>query len=108
MPRPDDRMGTMKSMNFRRIFLMGVVIGLGFVTAAQAQFAAYGMVSGERLKAVKCTDPQNICASPDGTVRPYGGTLGAFYDFRTYGPINLGIDVRASFLNSNKSAFTFQ
>ena len=101
-------MRTMKNMSFRKFFLMGVLIGLGCVSAARAQFAAYGMVNGERLKAVTCTDQQNTCASNDGVLRPYGGTLGAYYDFRTYGPVTLGADVRASFLNSNKSAFTFQ
>jgi hypothetical protein len=98
----------MMNMSFRRIFFTGVLIGLGCVSAARAQFAAYGMVNGERLKAVTCTDQQDICASSDGTVRPYGGTLGAYYDLRTFGPVTLGADVRASFLNSNKSAFSFQ
>jgi len=98
----------MMTTSFRRIFFTGVLIGLGGVSAARAQFAAYGMVNGERLKAVDCTDQQNICASNDGTVRPYGGTLGGYYDFRTYGPVTLGADARATFLNSNKSAFTYQ
>ena len=74
-------------MSFRKVFLMGVLVGLGCVSVARAQFAAYGMVNGERLKAVTCTDQQNTCASNDGVLRPYGGTLGAYYDFRTYGPV---------------------
>jgi hypothetical protein len=98
----------MKNMNFRRIFVLAVLIGMGCASAARAQFAAYGMLNGERLKAVKCTDPQITCASNDGTVRPYGGTLGASYDFRSYGLMTLGIDARASFLDSNKSAFSYQ
>jgi hypothetical protein len=101
-------METMKSMNFRRIFFLGVLIGLGSVSVAQAQFAAYGMVSAERLNAVNCTNPQNVCASANGIVRPYGGTLGAYYDFRSYGPVSLGVDVRGNFLSSNKSAFSDQ
>lgn len=94
-------------MNFHRIFFLGAAIALGFVSVAHAQFAVYGGVSAERLKGIVCTDPQNTCASNDGTVRPYGVTFGAYYDFRTYGPVRLGVDLRGVFLNSNKSAFTF-
>ena len=39
---------------------------------------------------------------------PYGGTVGAFYDFRSFGPITLGADVRGVFLNTNKAAFAYQ
>ncbi len=101
-------MEAMKSMNFRRIFFLGVLIGLGCVSAAQAQLGVYGMVSAERLKGITCVDPQNNCASNDGTVRPYGGTVGAYYDLRSYGPVRFGVDVRTSFLNSNKSAYAYQ
>ncbi len=100
-------MEAMTSMNLRRIFFVGMVAGLFSVGVAQAQFAVYGGVSAERLRGIACNDPQNTCASNDGTVRPYGGTLGAYYDFRTYGPVRLGVDVRGVFLNSNKSAFTY-
>jgi hypothetical protein len=101
-------MKAMMTMSFRRIFFTAVLIGLGCVSAAQAQFAAYGTVSAERLKSINCDDPQNICASNDGTVRPYGGTVGAYYDLRTYGPVTLGADLRGVFLNSNKSAYSYQ
>jgi hypothetical protein len=114
--RPDDRMEAMKSMNFRRIFFLGALVGLGFAAAAQAQFAAYGMVNGERLKDIVCVDPRG-CASTTSTpvltgqkntADPYGGTIGAFYDFRSFGPVTLGADVRAVFLNTNKAAYAYQ
>jgi hypothetical protein len=101
-------MRAMKNMSFRKIFLMGVLIGLGCVSAAQAQLAVYGTVSAERLKGINCADPQHICASTDGTVRPYGGTIGTYYDFRSFGPVSLGADLRGVFLNSNKSAYSYQ
>jgi hypothetical protein len=97
----------MKSMNFRRIFFLGVLIGLGVATAARAQFAVYGTVSAERLKSVSCIDPQGNCAAGDGTARPYGGSFGAYYDFRSFGPVRIGADLRGTFLNSNKSAFSY-
>jgi hypothetical protein len=101
-------MEAMKSMNFRRIFFLGVLVGLGCAVAAQAQFAAYGMVNGENLKGITCLDPSGQCAASNGTLRPYGGTVGAFYDFRSYGPVQVGLDVRGTFLNSNKSAYSYQ
>jgi len=97
----------MKSMNFRRIFFLGVLVGLGCAAAAQAQFAAYGMVNGENLKGITCLDPLGQCAASNGTFKPYGGTVGAFYDFRSYGPVQVGIDVRGTFLDGNKSAYSY-
>jgi hypothetical protein len=109
-------MEVMKTMNFRRIFLSGVLIGLGFATMARAQFAAYGMVHGERLKDIVCVDPRGCATTTDtpvangqkNTADPYGGTIGAFYDFRSFGPVTLGVDVRGTFLNTNKAAFAYQ
>jgi hypothetical protein len=109
-------MEAMKSMNFRRILFLGVLVGLGFAAAAQAQFAAYGMVTGERLKDIVCADPRGCATNTDqgvafgqkNTAYPYGGTLGAFYDFRSYGLVTLGLDARASFLNTNKAAYAYQ
>jgi hypothetical protein len=106
----------MKNMGFRRIFLMTALVGLGCVSAAQAQFAAYGMVNGERLKDILCTDPrgcatttnQSVPFGTKSTTDPYGGTLGAFYDLRSFGPMTLGADFRATFLNTNKAAYAFQ
>jgi hypothetical protein len=40
-------------------------------------------------------------------VRPYGGSFGGYYDFRSMGPFRLGVDLRGSVLNSNKSATTY-
>ena len=96
------------NISFRRIFFVVALGGFVCLSAARAQFAVYGTVAAERLKAVTCTDPQNVCASNDGVVRPYGGTVGAYYDFRNYGPVRLGADLRATFLNSNKSAYAYQ
>jgi|SRR6185312_2240798 len=101
-------MEAMKSMNFRRIFLLAVLVGLGFATVAKAQFAAYGMVSAERVKGYICGDPLGRCASTDGTERPYGGTVGMFYDFRSFGPVRVGVDVRGDFLSATKSATAYE
>jgi hypothetical protein len=101
-------MEAMKSMNFRRIFFLGVLIGLGSATVAQAQFAAYGMVSAERVGGYICGETSGACASTDGKERPYGGTVGAFYDFRSFGPVRVGVDLRGNFLNASKSATAYK
>jgi hypothetical protein len=46
------------------------------------------------------------CAATGGAIKPYGGTFGGYYDFRSIGPVRLGVDLRGSVLNSNKSATT--
>lgn len=101
-------MKAMKRMNFPKMFLLSALGALGCMSAAQGQFAAYGTVNGAKVNGITCTDPQHICASNDGSVRPYGGTLGVFYDFRSYGPMRLGADVRTSFMNTNKRADVYQ
>jgi hypothetical protein len=79
-----------------------------FLTAtAHAQVGVYGTITGERVTGFTCTDPEGRCAASGGTVRPYGGTFGGYYDFRSLGPIRLGVDLRGSVLNSNKSATTY-
>jgi hypothetical protein len=37
-------------------------------------------------------------------VKPFGGNFGAYYDFRSFGPIRLGVDARGSVQSSNKRA----
>lgn len=101
--KSNDRMKLMKSQNFRSIFLLGAVIALGSLSAAHAQVAVYGTVSAERMNSIACLDSTN-CAANNGSVRPYGGTVGVYYDFKSYGPIRIGGDLRGVFLNSNKRA----
>lgn len=93
-------------MLFRKFALLSAAafLALSCAHTLHAQLAFYATVTGERTGGVTCVDPQKICASNDGTVRPYGTTFGAYYDFRTYGPVRLGIDLRGSVTNTNKAA----
>ena len=68
---------------------MSALGAVSCVSAAHAQFAVYGTVVGERVRGFTCA---TICASTDGSERPYGGSFGAFYNFRTYGPMRLGVE----------------
>jgi hypothetical protein len=75
--------------------------------AASGQTGVYGVVTGERMSGFTCQDPQGRCSATGGVVKPYGATFGGYYDFRSLGPVRLGVDVRGSVLNSNKSATTY-
>jgi hypothetical protein len=91
-------------MGFRKLILLGTVLGLAAVGAAQAQLGVYGMYSGQRFSGVVCPSSIGSCAASGGAVKPFGGALGAYYDFKTLGPVLLGVDVRADLLHSNKRA----
>lgn len=92
---------------FRCKTASGLAVFLFLLTAiaARAQVGVYGTVTGERLNGFTCT--QTSCAASNGTEKPYGGTFGGYYDFRSMGPFRLGVDLRGSVLNSNKSATNF-
>lgn len=94
-------------MTFRITAVFSALMVALLAGRAQAQFGVYGMVTGERVTSIKCIDPTGVCAATSGTARPYGGTFGVQYDFKTYGPVTLGGDFRGAVLNSNKRADTF-
>src|SRR5665213_3005943 len=80
-----------------------VLLGLGCAVAAQAQAGVYVGYTATRLSGMTCFDPQGQCSSSGGKVNPAGIQVGAYYDFRTIGPVRLGIDVRGGTQHSNKS-----
>jgi hypothetical protein len=83
-----------------------VLLGLGCSIAAHAQLGVYGIYSATGFSGIQCYDPTGQCSSANGHVNPSGGWGGVFYDFRNFGPVRLGADVRAGALHSNKSAVT--
>lgn len=84
---------------------LALLVSLFSSVAARAQFGVYGTVTGERFGGFTCQVTTG-CAASNGVAKPYGGAFGGYYDFRSIGPIRLGVDVRGSVLNSNKSAVT--
>ena len=98
----------MESMLFRKFAaLSAALIVFVCASALHAQLGLYATVTGERISGIKCLDAQNICASNDGTVRPYGANFGGYYEFRSLGPARLGLDVRGGVVNSNKPASSY-
>ena len=75
-------------------------------TAAHAQFGVFGTVTGQRIGGVACTPTAGsgvgTCTSGTTTDKPYGANFGAYYDFRSFGPVRFGVEVRGGVLNTNK------
>lgn len=97
----------MKLMSFRKLLPLFAIVALVYANPARAQFGAYGMVSGERMSGFTCQAVNSQCASTGGTVRPFGGNFGVYYDFRNFGPLRVGADLRANIFSSNKSAVEY-
>ena len=78
-------------------------------TTAHAQFGVYGMFSVDRmtdistspilqtLSPLPCTSTTTTnCTTYNDHVNPLGFTGGATWDFKTFGPATLGVDLRGS------------
>ncbi len=85
---------------------------LAFAASAHAQFGVYGAVTLNNL-----TGQSNSPAAPatytSGSqafpltyqgVNPIGGTGGVYYDFKTFGPVKIGADVRGVITNAKRGA----
>jgi len=98
-------------MNFRKSLVV-VLLGLGCAAAAHAQAGVYIGYTGTRLSGIQCLETGQYCsngAKPGGTgnVNPSGIQFGGYYDFKTVGPVRLGLDLRGGDFHSNKSATSF-
>lgn len=91
----------------RRLFCLLAVFVIGSVSA-RAQFGIYGTVTGERLSGVGNFPTYDINGlTYRDYVNPLGGTGGIYYDFRSFGPVRIGVDVRGSILTSKRGAQAF-
>ena len=102
--------GTMGFMLFRKSLpLFAFALFCCFCAfPAHGQFAVYGTVNGERAGGFTCQAVGGVCATTNGTVHPYGGVFGVFYDFRNLGPVRFGADLRGDIMTSNKSAVEYE
>jgi len=91
-------------MSFRKVLFFGAALVFGLAGTANAQFGLYGMYAGTEVSGVTCLDPQGLCSAANGDVKPFGAAGGVYYDFKTYGPVRLGFDLRADLLHASKSA----
>ncbi len=96
----------MKFMSLRKFLpVLAVVAALGS-TAAHAQIGVFGTVTGERIGGVACAQSVGTavgsCNGGTTTDKPYGASFGGYYDFRSFGPVRLGAEIRGGVLNTNK------
>ncbi|GGA71945.1 hypothetical protein GCM10011507_24430 [Edaphobacter acidisoli] len=109
-------------MNFRNavLFLAAAAIATLAAPAAHAQAAVYGTFTVNQLSNIvgspvlpsgSCSTTQPIfnpsCISYNNSVVTLGGTLGAYYDFKSFGPVRLGADVRGTLSSAKRGAETF-
>jgi hypothetical protein len=126
----DGRLMHMRFCKSLLFVLMGLV-GLGCATAADAQAGVYVGYTATRLSGITCltsvVEPASgviaplqcssgangqvvnssgtvVTAAQNGVVNPAGIQAGAYYDFKTVGPVRLGLDLRGGDFHSNKSA----
>lgn len=96
--------------------LAAVSFVLGAVPAAQAQVGVYVGYSATRMSSINCLSVAVACSNgtaavsgstvSTGHLNPSGVFVGGYYDWRNYGPVRLGFDVRYMDARSNKSAVT--
>ncbi len=94
----------MMTPKFALTFASAVLAVTTVLPSASAQLAAYGTVSVRRMTSIPYT--QGSTSYTNGSFDPVGGTFGAYYDWRTFGPVRLGVDARGSIANSTKGAYT--
>lgn len=96
----------MKLMSFRKLLPVFAAFAALFPLASHAQFGVFGTVTGKRIGNIACAGNAgpNFGSCNGGTVtdKPYGATFGGFYDFRSFGPVRVGGEVRGGVLNTNK------
>jgi hypothetical protein len=88
----------------RTAFGIALVLFLLSSVATHAQVGVYATANGAWFGGVTCPSFASPCAETDGKVKPFGSNFGAYYDFRTFGPIRFGVDARGAVESSNKRA----
>lgn len=73
-------------------------------STAHAQLGAYGMFTVDRLSGIGTSPILPAGVAYNNSVNPVGFTGGAFYDFKTFGPARIGIDLRGSTVNTHRGA----
>ena len=84
--------------------LLALTFVVSTVPSAFAQLSVYGTVTVRRMTDIPFT--QGTTTSTNGSFDPVGGTVGISYDFRTVGPVRLGVDARGILTNSSQGAYT--
>jgi len=76
------------------------------VSIANAQLAGYATLTVSRMSGISSSPYAATLASNsvEGSINLLGATLGGYYDFKTIGPVRLGVDARAQILTTKQGA----
>ena len=83
-----------------------LLAALGAAPLAHAQVGLYADFTADRLSGLNSSPRDTAGVAYNNSVNPTGGTFGAFYDFKTVGPVRLGADARFTHITDNRSAET--
>jgi hypothetical protein len=73
-------------------------------SVAHAQAAVYGTFTVDRLSGIASSPILPAGVTYNNYVNPLGFTGGAYYDFKSIGPVRLGVDLRGSTANTHRGA----
>jgi hypothetical protein len=90
----------------KAVLLLAAVVAVSATLPVQAQLAAYGTVTVNRLSSIKGS-PVATGLTVNDNVTPLGGLGGIYYDFLKLGPVKLGVDLRGSITSTKRGAYTF-
>jgi hypothetical protein len=96
-------------MNFRKAVFFLAAIAIVSSVSASAQVGVYGMFTADQLSNIASSPLPPVSTAPSdqrsNSVNPLGGTGGVYYDFKTWGPVRLGVDARGSILTTKRGAY---
>ncbi|HEY0264789.1 MAG TPA: hypothetical protein VGC07_09720 [Granulicella sp.] len=89
-------------MNIRKL-LLALASAVFAVSTAHAQIGAFGTVTVHHMYNVPYQEGNQTFTN--GNYNPVGATGGIFYDWRSFGLVRLGGEIRGSITNSTQSAY---
>src|SRR5271170_1071467 len=96
-------------MNFRKAVFFLAAIAIVSCVSASAQVGVYGMFTADQLSNIASSPLPPLSSAPtdqrSNSVNPLGGTGGVYYDFKTWGPVRLGVDARGSIVTTKRGAY---
>jgi hypothetical protein len=87
----------------RKVHRLLAALSVVFLASfARAQLGIYGTVSVQRMSGIVGSPVTTPGVAYNDTVDPLGGTGGIYYDFKNFGPVRLGGDVRGSIVTTHR------
>jgi len=79
-----------------------LLAALALAPVAHAQFAVYGTFNVEQLSNIQSSPLAISGVAYNNSVNPIGGTAGIYYDFKNFGPVRIGADLRGTIQRDNR------